>query len=341
MNPQPDNFRILVVDDTPKNIQVLGTLLRREGYQINVARNGLEALNIVSKAPPDLILLDVMMPKLDGFQTCRQLKQNAASRDIPVIFLTARTETEDIVQGFEIGAVDYVTKPFNPPELLSRVHTHLALQAARAKLQELSLKLSKYLPPQVYAAIFAGKTEARIESYTRDLTVMFSDIVGFTEKAEKVDHRELTRWLNNYLNEMAQICARHGGTLDKFVGDSVIVFFGDPESRGVREDALTCARMALEMQQRARELNIDTRIGICSGKCTVGNFGSDERMEYTILGRVVNTAARLEQHSEPGRVLVAESTCERIKDAIHCEPRGSIQVKGIDRPLVTYWVTDG
>lgn len=338
MNMQPDNFRILVVDDTPQNIQVLGTLLRREGYQINVARNGLQALDIVAKAPPDLILLDVMMPELDGFETCRRLKQNATTWDIPIIFLTARTETEDIVHGFEVGAVDYVTKPFNPPELLSRVHTHLALQAARAKLQALSLKLSKYLPPQVYASIFAGKTDARIESYTRDLTVMFSDIVGFTERAEKVDHRELTRWLNNYLNEMARICADHGGTLDKFVGDSMIVFFGDPESRGIREDAVACARMALEMQRRARELTIDIRIGICSGKCTVGNFGSDERMEYTILGKVVNTAARLEQHSEPGRVLVSESTCGRIEAEIRCEPRGTIRVKGIDRPLVTYWI---
>jgi class 3 adenylate cyclase/CheY-like chemotaxis protein len=341
MNLQPDNFRILIVDDTPKNIQVLGTLLRQEGYQINVASNGLQALNIVAKAIPDLILLDVMMPELDGFQTCRRLKQDSATRDIPIIFLTAKTETEDIVQGFEIGAVDYVTKPFNPPELLSRVHTHLSLQAARAKLQGLSLKLSKYLPPQVYDSIFTGKTDARIESYTRDLTVLFSDIVGFTERAEKVDHRELTHWLNNYLNEMARICAGHGGTLDKFVGDSVIVFFGDPESRGIRDDAVACARMALEMQQRARELKIDIRIGINSGKCTVGNFGSDERMEYTILGKVVNAAARLEQHSEPGRILVSESTCGRIEAEIRCEPRGPIQVKGIDRPLVTYWVTDG
>ncbi|MFC6669964.1 response regulator [Marinobacterium aestuariivivens] len=185
MNLQPDCFRILVVDDTPRNIQLIGTLLKQEGYQINVAGNGRQALDIVAHSAPDLILLDVMMPELDGFETCRRLKQDAATRDIPIIFLTARSEADDIVHGFELGAVDYVAKPFNPPELLSRVHTHLALKAAREKLQELSLKLSKYLPPQVYESIFSGKTEARIESYSRDLTVLFSDIAGFTERTEK------------------------------------------------------------------------------------------------------------------------------------------------------------
>ncbi|MFC6669965.1 adenylate/guanylate cyclase domain-containing protein [Marinobacterium aestuariivivens] len=139
---------------------------------------------------------------------------------------------------------------------------------------------------------------------------------------------------------MAAICARHGGTLDKFVGDSVIVFFGDPDSRGIQEDAVACARMAVEMQQRAHELGVDIRIGISSGECTVGNFGSEDRMEYTIIGKVVNAAARLEQNSEPGRILISDTTWERIREHIRCEPRGGIQVKGIDTPLVTYWISE-
>ena len=340
MNLQPENFRILIVDDTPRNIQVLGALLKKEGYQINIAQNGLQAIEIVAETAPDLILLDVMMPELDGFQTCSRLKENPGTRDIPVIFLTARVETDDIVHGFELGAVDYVTKPFNPPELLSRVSTHLELKAAREKLEALPRKLSKYLPPQVYASIFSGRKEARIESYTRDLTILFSDIAGFTAWAEKVDHQELTRWLNGYLNEMARIAARYGGTLDKFVGDSVIVFFGDPESRGPGEDAIQCARMAVEMQQRARALGINIRIGISSGNCTVGNFGSEDRMEYTIIGKRVNMAARLEQNSEPGKILISDTTYERIKDAIRCEPRGRIRVKGIDKELNTFWIAE-
>ena len=129
--------RILIVDDTPRNIQVLGTILKDQGYQLNVAQNGLQALEVVTKVTPDLILLDVMMPELDGFETCKRLKADAATKDIPVIFLTAKVETDDVVNGFELGAVDYVTKPFNPTELLARVDTHLTLHHLKQRLEQL------------------------------------------------------------------------------------------------------------------------------------------------------------------------------------------------------------
>ncbi len=199
------DMRVLIVDDTMKNIQVLGTILREQEYQLNVAQNGLQALEVADRVRPDLILLDIMMPELDGFETCKALKGNPNTRDIPVIFLTAKTETEDIVQGFDLGAVDYVIKPFNPSELLSRVHTHLELKAAREKLAGLAVKLSRYLSPQVYDSIFSGEKDVKIESYRRSLTVFFSDIVAFTPRTEAMDHHELTEWLNTYLNEMAEI----------------------------------------------------------------------------------------------------------------------------------------
>ncbi len=333
-------LRILIVDDAAKNIQLLGTILREEGYQINVARNGWQALDVVAQMPPDLILLDVMMPELDGFETCKKLKENPATRAIPVIFLTARADTEDIVKGFELGAVDYVTKPFNAAELLSRVGTHLELKATRETLAELADKLSKYLSPQVYAAIFSGETAVKIESYRKPLTVCFSDIVGFTSMTEGMELQALTEWLNNYLNEMAGIALHHGGTLDKFIGDAVLVFFGDPKSRGISEDALDCVRMAMAMQRRAKELGIDIRIGISSGDCTVGNFGSEDRMEYTIVGKVVNIAYRLQESAKPGRILLGRPTYELVKDQVRCEPRGEIHVKGIERDLMTYWVAE-
>ena len=153
-----------------------------------------------------------------------------------------------------------------------------------------------------------------------------------------MDHHELTAWLNRYLNVMAQVALRHGGTLDKFIGDAVMVFFGDPESAGVEEDALACVRMALEMQAEALALGVDIRIGICSGECTVGNFGSSERMDYTIIGRVVNTAARLEHCGEAGRVLISALTYERVKAEFAITERNEIDVKGIKRRLMTYWV---
>lgn len=330
--------RLLIVDDTPQNLQVLGSILRQQGYQLNVAQHGRQALEVAFKTPPDLILLDVMMPEMDGFEACRHLKEDPRTREIPIIFLTAKTGAEDIVQGFELGGVDYVAKPFNPAELLKRVQTHLELKAARERIQELATKLSHYLPPPVYASLFSGERDARIESQRRFLTIFFADIVKFTPRSERMAPAELTTWLNTYLNEMAGICAEHGGTLDKFMGDGIMGFFGDPQTKGEQEDALWCVRMALAMQRRAAELEVPIRVGISSGECTVGNFGSAAQMSYTIIGRQVNLASRLETNSEPGRILIAESTQVLVSGAVDCQPRGPILVKGIDHEINTYWV---
>jgi adenylate cyclase len=330
--------RILIVDDTPQNIQVLGTLLRKEAYQINVAQNGLQALGIIEQVKPDLILLDIMMPEMDGFETCKHLKANDETKDIPIIFLTAKVELEDVIHGLELGAVDYVTKPFNATELLRRVESHLELKFSREKLAGLADQLSRYLSPYVYASIFEGRQNAAIEAEMKELTVFFSDIAGFTPLSESMEPAELTTWLNQYLHTMAEITIKHGGTLDKFEGDAVMVFFGDPETEGREQDAVKCVQMAQEMQEAAKQLDISVRMGICSGPCTVGNFGSVHHMDYTIIGRVVNTAARLESHSEPGRILVSDSTQALIANQVSCEERGGIRVKGIDRDLMTYWV---
>ena len=335
---KPKNDHVLIVDDTLKNIQLLGAILREHNYQISVAQNGKQALELVAMEVPDLILLDISMPEMDGFETCAHLKKNPATRDIPVIFLTAKTEIENIVEGFELGAVDYVTKPFNASELLSRVNTHLQLKNAREQLAKLACKLSKYLSPQVYDSIFSGEKDVKIESYRRYLTVFFSDIVGFTPKTEELDHLALTKWLNTYLNEMAGIALDYGGTLDKFIGDSVMVFFGDPTTCGKQEDAVRCVEMALAMQKKAKELGIEVRMGISSGDCTVGNFGSEDRMEYTVIGRQVNVASRLEHHSEAGKILISDATYAHVKNAILCEPQGEIRVKGIDYPIMTHRV---
>ncbi len=338
MQSPQKNERLLIVDDTPQNLQVLGTILRQQGYKLNVAQNGRHALEVAFKTPPDLILLDVMMPEMDGFEACRQLKGDPRTRDIPIIFLTAKTGAEDIVQGFELGGVDYVGKPFNPAELLKRVQTHLELKATREQIQGLATKLSHYLPPPVYASLFSGERDARIESRRRPLTIFFSDIVKFTPRSERMEPGELTEWLNTYLDKMARICAEQGGTLDKFMGDGIMGFFGDPQTKGEQEDALCCVRMALAMCGRAAELNVPIRVGIASGECTVGNFGSEAQMSYTIIGPQVNLAARLESNSEAGRILVAESTYELIKEQVECQPRGPILVKGIEHEINTFWV---
>jgi adenylate cyclase len=350
VEPPSNNSVILIVDDTPENVDVLAGVLR-EHYQIRVALNGPKALKIAQSDPaPALILLDVMMPEMDGYQVCLQLQADERTRRIPVIFVTAKSEVEDEAQGFGLGAVDYITKPVNPAIVLARVRTHLALKHSLRKLEDLSLKLARYLPQQVYQSIFEGRQDARIGCSRKKLTVFFSDIVGFVNETEGIEPEDFTFILNGYLNRMAQVVSKHGGTLDKFIGDAVLVFFGDPETNGVAEDAAACVWMALEMKEAIVELNrewlakgirqgFEVRMGISTGFATVGNFGSDERMDYTIIGKQVNLANRLQAVAQPGEILIGEETWLLVRGMFRCLAKKPVQAKGFERPIQTYAVT--
>jgi class 3 adenylate cyclase/phosphoglycerate-specific signal transduction histidine kinase len=218
-------------------------------------------------------------------------------------------------------------------------------------LEQLSNQLAKYLSPQVYESIFTGKQEVKIASRRKELTVFFSDIAGFTETTDRLESEDLTRLLNHYLTEMSQIALSYGATVDKYVGDAIVIFFGDPETRGVKEDALACVEMAIAMRKRMLELQavwrasgierpLQCRIGINTGYCTVGNFGSEDRMDYTIIGGGVNLASRLEAAATPGEILISFETYANVRDRIHCDERGHISVKGIAYPVATYQVVD-
>ncbi len=212
---------------------------------------------------------------------------------------------------------------------------------------DMSRKLAKYLPPQIWGSLFSGKRDAKLETRRKRLTVFFSDIKGFSAISEELPLDTLTRMLNTYLSEMTRIALRHGGTIDKFIGDAVMVFFGDPKSEGAQEDAYRCAAMAIEMQQHMRFLRqrwrregitqkLEIRIGINTGYVTVGNFGTDSRMDYTILGTDVNLASRLESACRPGQVLISESTHELIKDRVRCRSVGDVTAKGFNRPIPVF-----
>jgi len=216
-------------------------------------------------------------------------------------------------------------------------------------LEGLSNQLSKYLSPQVYSQIFTGEQSVEISSKRKKLTVFFSDIADFTETTESLESEELTGLLNHYLTEMTEIAMAHGATIDKYIGDAIMVFFGDPESRGVREDALVCVKMAIAMQRRMRELRLgwldlgleqpfQLRIGINTGYCTVGNFGSEDRMDYTLIGNEVNLAARLQSNAELGGILLAHETYALVKDEIFAKEMEPIVVKGFARPVHSYSV---
>lgn len=224
-----------------------------------------------------------------------------------------------------------------------------ALAERTEQLETLSTKLSKYLSPQVYDSIFQGRQRVEIASNRKKLTVFFSDIVGFTETTENLESEELTGMLNRYLDEMAGIALKYGATLDKYVGDAIIAFFGDPETRGAAEDAKACVAMAVEMQQRIAELESEwqdrgherpfrVRMGINTGFCTVGNFGSQDRMDYTIIGGAVNLAARLESAADPGTILIARETWTLVKDSVLAKEMPPLSVKGFSEPLQSYQV---
>jgi adenylate cyclase len=340
----PDKPTVLVVDDTPANLTLISELLR-DHYKVKIAVSGERALKVATaETAPDIILLDIMMPEMDGYETCRRLKANTETTNIPVIFLTAKSEVEDEIKGFELGAVDYITKPISPPTLLARVRTHLALSERNATLRSLSERLSHYLSPQVYKSIFEGVQDTSIQAKRKKLTIFFSDIKDFTQTTESMEAEDLTYLLNKYFSEMSKIALSYGATIDKFIGDAMLMFFGDPQTKGVREDALQCVRMAVAMQQRMADLQaiwlekgydkpFRMRIGINTGFCNVGNFGSDQRMDYTIIGAEVNLAARLEQIGEPDGVMLSYETHALVQDEFEMEERPPIKAKGIPRDI--------
>ena len=214
-------------------------------------------------------------------------------------------------------------------------------------LESLSSKLSKYLAPQIYQSIFSGRQDVSLETKRKKLTVFFSDIKDFTQITEDLQAEELASLLNEYFTEMSKIALEHGATIDKFIGDAMLMFFGDPESKGVEEDAMASVRMAIAMQRRMRDLQVDwrdrgheqpfrTRIGINTGYCNVGNFGSSDRMDYTIIGGEVNLAARLQSQADPDGILLSFETYALVRDIVDAEERPSIEAKGIRREICPF-----
>src|SRR5580658_4714643 len=355
---------ILIVDDTPANIAAALAILKDQ-YRTRVATSGAKALEQAGAADkPDLILLDVTMPDMDGYEVCARLKADPETASIPVVFLTARTEAEDEAKGFELGAVDYIHKPFNPTVVRARVHTHLLLRDTLKQIEErnaaldeksrmlesLSVKLSKYLSPQVYASIFAGSRDVELATERKRLTVFFSDIKDFTATTADMQPEDLTAMLNRYFTAMSKIALAHGAHIDKFIGDAMLMFFGDPETKGAEEDARACVRMAVAMQRQMVELQqewrasgfeqpFEMRVGINTGYCNVGNFGSDDRMDYTIIGAEVNLAARLQSVAQPGHIVVSYETYALVRDMVIAEGLPPITMTGISREVTPYAIS--
>jgi class 3 adenylate cyclase len=331
------NSRILVVEDTPANIQVLNSTLKEKGYLVSVATSGAQALEVVGRMRPDLILLDVMMPGMDGFETCRRLKASSATSDIPVIFITARTETADIVKGFEVGAVDYVAKPFNAHELLARVNTHLTIDRLHRENERLLLSI---LPARIAARLRAG--EGRIADHFPEASVLFADIVDFTRLSGGMSPEPLVTLLNDLFSRFDELAQEHGIEKIKTIGDCYMAVSGLPENKPGHAAAL--ADMALDMLRCVNEFNqthgttLHVRVGLNTGPVVAGVIGRSKFI-YDLWGDTVNTASRMEATGLPDRVQVTMAMQAALATEFDMEERGEIEVKGKGR--LRTWLLQG
>ncbi|GGX66795.1 adenylate/guanylate cyclase domain-containing protein [Saccharospirillum salsuginis] len=269
----------------------------------------------------------------------------------PVAYLTESSTITNVIAAIGAGLHVATNAYYTAQQARYLKTTRQELHTQSQKYRALSQKLSKYLSPQVWETIFRGKRDVKLETQRKRLVIFFSDIKGFSEISEMMEAEALTELINTYLTEMSRVVMKYGGTIDKFIGDAIMVFFGDPESKGARQDTLACVSMAIEMRKLMRVLRqrwraqgiqqpLEIRMGINSGYCTVGNFGAETRMDYTILGKEVNLASRLESSAEPGEILVSYDTYAQIKDKILCREKGHIKAKGFSRPVPIYQVVD-
>jgi class 3 adenylate cyclase len=326
--------RILVIEDAPANIQTISAILKGAGYQISIATNGRQGLEALERIRPDLILLDIMMPEMDGFETCKRIKASTTWREIPVIFLTAKSDTADIVRGFELGAVDYVAKPFNAHELLARVKTHLTIDQLNRENQRLLLNV---LPASI-AEKLKQQTGIIAERYD-DVSVLFADIVGFTPLSARLSPTALVEMLNRVFSGFDELADKHGVEKIKTIGDAYMVAGGLIEPNPDHLAAMVA--MALEMHENIRKLNSDydglgLRIGLQVGSVIAGVIGI-RKFIYDIWGDTVNIASRLESQGAPGRIHVSDAVFQRLQGRFAFEPRGSIELKGRG-PMQTYFL---
>jgi class 3 adenylate cyclase len=357
---------ILVVDDTPANLKMLSIMLKDQGYKVRPVPSGKLALKAADSSAPDLILLDINMPEMDGYEVCQHLKESETLRDIPIIFISALTETIDKVKAFSMGGVDYVTKPFHFEEVRARVTTHLKLRDAQIRLEQnnqqlqelnqnleraqelLSISFQRYMSSQLLERILKSSKPVSLTGEKKEVTVLMSDIRGFTTLAENMTTEKLVKFLNQYFEAMINIVLKNEGLLDKFMGDAVLALFGAIYSH--EDDPLRAVVAAIEMQKKVRELNskwseenmpqIEIGVGISTGEIIVGNIGSDQRMEFTGIGQDVNYAQRIEALTKvfPSSILLNQSTYEQVKDVVNATQHGPIKIKGKKDAILVYGV---
>jgi class 3 adenylate cyclase len=365
---------ILVVDDVPDNVDIVQMRLESQGYEVVTAANGLEALDKIRSLLPDLVLLDVMMPKLDGIETVKRLKADPTLPFIPVILVTAKADASDVIGGLESGGDDYLTKPVNHAALSARVRAMLRIKAlhdtvqdqakrledqaaelaewnqtlehrVEAQLSELERvgRLKQFLAPQLAEMIVSTGDESILELHRRDIVVVFCDLRGFTAFAETSEPEEVIAALREYYAALGPLVTRFEGMIEAFTGDGLMVIFNDPfpcpdpAERGVRlAMAMRASAGELLSQWRRRGYDLGFGVGVAQGYATLGRIGFNERMHYTSMGTVSNLASRLCAEALDGQILVTKRVATAVEGAVTLEEIGNLALKGLSQAVAVY-----
>jgi adenylate cyclase len=357
--------RILVVDDNASNIKIMQVRLASEGYDVVTAADGEEALAAAREQLPDLILLDVMMPRLDGIEVCRRLRADPAFPFTPIVLVTAMTDTKDVVAGLEAGGDEYLTKPIDHRALVARVRSMLRIKALHDRAEELAAEVSqwnaslerrvaeqvaelervgrlrRFFSPQLAEAILGSGAEDPLRSHRREITVVFCDLRGFTAFAEITEPEEVMGVLREYHAATGELILEHEGTLERFTGDGMMIYFNDPVP--VPDSPQRAVRMALAIRDRvdamsrewaASAYELSHGIGIAQGYATLGAIGFAGRWDYGAIGTVTNLAARLCAEAAPGQVLISQRAAARVAAIVELGPAGPLHLRGFHGPTL-------
>jgi adenylate cyclase len=369
MSAEPETQeRVLVVDDVPANVRLLEEILAPAGFAVSSASSGPEALELVAGELPDLVLLDVQMAGMNGYEVCRRIRENEATALIPVVMVTSH-DSEARIDGIRAGADDFVTKPFDQQELLLRVRSlvrikryHDTIRAQASQLAELNhtlearvaeqveelgrmARLRRFLSPTL-AEVVMERGESVLESHRRELAVLFADLRGWTDFSSGTEPEEVMTVVGSYHAAMGELILKYEATVGWFAGDGLMVWFNDPIP--CDDPAARAVRMAVEMRGamsaltaawRKRGHELDFSLGVALGYATIGRIGFDGRYDYGAVGSVLNLASRLCDAAEPGQIVVSQRVLAEVEEIVDAEPLGALTLKGFGKPLEAFAVT--
>jgi adenylate cyclase len=352
--------RILVVDDTPANVKLLTDVLTAKGYDIISAANGEDGLRRVSADRPDLVLLDIMMPGMNGYEVCRAIRADTATRVLPVVMVTSLDPAQERIKGLEAGADDFLSKPINSPELFARVKSLLRIKALYDEIADLNTNLERrvdeqlselqrlarmkrFFSPRVGELIVSGEVDDPMKTHRRDITVVFTDLRDFTAFTESAEPEEVMEVIREYHGTVGRVIMAHDATIEHFAGDGVMILLNDPVE--VADHELVAIRMALEMRDavgrlcdvwKRRGFELAFGVGIASGYATLGAIGFEGRRDYGAMGTVCNLAARLCAEAKGGEVLVSQRVYGKVEERVEAEQVRELTLKGLNRPIPTF-----